>query len=89
MATLFNNHPYISSSGSQVDTKFTAIMWGWLLNNVAMIWSAYHCVHGTSCLCTDMSAFIEPFIHQLDFFFYGDDIYYSFSNNCSEAQPNL
>ena len=21
------------------------------LNNVAMLWTAYHCVHGTSCLC--------------------------------------
>ena len=25
---------------------------GWLLNNVAMVWNAYHCVHGTSCLRT-------------------------------------
>ena len=23
-----------------------------MLNNVAMLWSAYHCVHGTSCLRT-------------------------------------
>ena len=43
--------------------------WGaWLLDNVAMIWSAYHCVHGTSCLCTlSASAFIVPSLHQLDF----------------------
>ena len=24
---------------------------GMVLNNVSMVWSAYHCVHGTSCLC--------------------------------------
>ena len=44
--------------------------------NVAMLWSAYHCVHGIPCLCTlSASAFIEPSLHQLDFFlksFYGD-----------------
>ena len=44
----------------------------WLLNNVPMpmVWSAYHCVHGTSCLCAlpSASAFIEPSLHQLDFF---------------------
>ena len=42
------NHPYISSSGMQVETKFTATctyVQGCLLNNVAMVWSAYHCVH--------------------------------------------
>ena len=34
-----------------------------------MIRSAYHCVHDTSCLCTlSASAFIEPSLHQLDFF---------------------
>ena len=41
------------------------------MNNVAMVWSAYqyHCVHGTSCLCTlSASAFIETALHQLDFF---------------------
>ena len=28
---------------------------------VAMVWSAYHCVHGTSCWCTlSASAVIEP-----------------------------
>ena len=51
-------------------------MHGWLLNNV-VIWSAYHCVRGTSSLCTlPASAFIEPSLCQLDFFleifFYGD-----------------
>ena len=33
-----------------------------------MLWSAYHCVHGTSCLCTSSaSAFIEPSLYRLDF----------------------
>ena len=46
------------------------LTYGWLLINVAMLWSAYHCVHGTSCLCTlSASAFIEPSLYQLDFFF--------------------
>ena len=28
-----------------------------------MLWSAYHCVHGTSCLCTlSAGTFIEPLI---------------------------
>ena len=39
------NHPYISSSGMPVGTKFTANyvgMHAWLLNNVAILWSAYH-----------------------------------------------
>ena len=37
--------------------------------HVAMVWSAYPCVHGTFCLCTlSASAFIEPSLHQLDFF---------------------
>ena len=40
MATLFNNYSYISSSGTSVGTKFTATY-------VAMLWSAYHHVHGT------------------------------------------
>ena len=35
---------------------------------MAMLWSAYHCVHGTSYLCTLLaSAFIKPSLHQLDF----------------------
>ena len=30
------------------------------LNNVAMLWTAYHCVHGTSCLCAlSASAFMH------------------------------
>ena len=36
---LFNNHPYISSSGTPVGTKFTATYVG-----MAVLWSAYHCV---------------------------------------------
>ena len=44
---------------------------GWLLNNVAMVWSAYHCVHMALLVCVlcQASAFIEPFLHQLDLFF--------------------
>ena len=34
------------------------LMLGWLLNNVAMLWSAYHCVHGTSCLCSLLTHFL-------------------------------
>ena len=72
MATLFNSHPYYissSTSGMPVDTKFTAtyVGPGWLLNNVTMVWSAYHCVHGTSCLCTSTSArfLLEIFLWRL------------------------
>ena len=38
-----HNHPCLSSSGTSVSTKFTAtyVHVGWLLNNVAMVWSAY------------------------------------------------
>ena len=33
-------------------------------DNVAMVWGAYHCVHGTSFLCTlSASAFIESSLH--------------------------
>ena len=42
--------------------KSTATYVRWLLNNVAMLWSAraYHCVHGTFCLCTlSASAFMH------------------------------
>ena len=55
-ATLFNNHPFISSSGTPVGTKLTATYVGWLLNNVAVLWSAYHCLHDTSCLCTSSAS---------------------------------
>ena len=42
------------------------LMYGKLLNNVAILWSAYHCVHGTSCLCTSsIGAIIEPSLHHL------------------------
>ena len=42
------------------------------MNNVVMLWSAYHCAHGTSCLCTlSASAFIEAPLHWVDSF-YGD-----------------
>ena len=59
-ASLFNNHPYISSSKFSPTGMPLLLMQGWLLNNVAcMVWSAYHCVHGTSCLCAlSASAFI-------------------------------
>ena len=35
-----------------------------------MLWSAYHCVHGTSCfvLCQPVHSCIEPSLHGLDFF---------------------
>ena len=40
-----------------------------------MLWSAYHCVRGNSCLCTlSAGAYIETYLHQPDFFlksFYG------------------
>ena len=39
---------------------------GYLLNNVAVLWSAYHC--GIFCLCVSASAFIDSSLHQLDFF---------------------
>ena len=36
---------------------------------VAVLWSAYHCVALIPCLCTlSASVFIEPSLHQLDFF---------------------
>ena len=71
MATLFKNHPHIhvSNSGMPVSTKFTATYVGMVVEYVAMLWSAYHCVHGTSCLCTlSASEFIKPSLHLLDFF---------------------
>ena len=34
MATLFNNHPYISSSGTPVGTKFTATYVGMVVGHV-------------------------------------------------------
>ena len=39
MAALFNNHPYISSSGMPIGTKFSSYLCkdAWLLNNVAML----------------------------------------------------
>ena len=41
MATLFNNYPYIKSSGMQVGTKFTATYVGMVVEYVAISWSAY------------------------------------------------
>ena len=35
------------------------LMLGWLLNNVALVWSANHSVHGTSCLCTLSTSALE------------------------------
>ena len=60
---------YISSSGTLVGTKLTATNVV-ILNNMAMLWSAYHCVHGTSCfvLCQPVRSCIEPSLHGLDFF---------------------
>ena len=42
-----------------------------MLNNVAMLWSAYHCVYGTSCfyiLCQPVHSCIEPSLHGLELF---------------------
>ena len=68
MATLFNNHPYISSSGAPVCPKFTATY-------VGMV---FVCVHATECICTHaFLAFVlcqpvhscsEPSLHELNFF---------------------
>ena len=73
-----HNHPCLSSSGTPVSTKFTAtyVHVGWLLNNVAMVWSAYalcacmvllvwQCV-----LCQPVHLFSHPYIS----YFYGDPI---------------
>ena len=47
MDTLFNNHPYISSSKFSADWRATATYVGMVVEYVAMLWSAHHCVHGT------------------------------------------
>ena len=54
MATLFNNHPYKSSSDMSVGTNLLLLMKGWLLNNVTVVWNAYNCAHGTSCSVADL-----------------------------------
>ena len=63
MATLFNNHPYISSSKVCADWHATATYAGWLLDNVAMLWSAYPCVAFFVCvLCQPMHSLSHPYI---------------------------
>ena len=44
-----------------IGTKFTATYVGMVVEECGhMLWSAYHCVHGTSCLCTSSaSAFMH------------------------------
>ena len=64
--------PYRSIDFCRLCTHVLNWVW-WLMNNVAiiMVWSAYqyHCVHGTSCLCTlSASAFIEPSLYTLAIF---------------------
>ena len=51
MATLFNNHPYISSSGTPVGTNFTATYVEMVVEYCGHDMSAYQGVHGTFCLC--------------------------------------
>ena len=56
----------------QLALNLLLLMQGWLLNNVAMVWSAYHCAHGTSCLCTlsagaFMRSLSHPYISQISF----------------------
>ena len=63
-----NNHPYISSSGTPVGTKFTATYVGMVVEQSG---HDMECISpcGIPCLCTlSASAFIERFLHQLDFF---------------------
>ena len=50
-------------------------MQGWLLNNVAVLWMAYHCVAFLVCvLCQPVHSLIHPYISQISFqkSFYGD-----------------
>ena len=64
------NHYYQSFCPDNLNHKPCRQHHSWLWNDVAgMVWSAYHSVHGTSCLCTfPTSAFIEPSLPQLNFF---------------------
>ena len=51
---------YISSRKISANWRATATYVGMVFEYVAMLWSAYHCVHSTSCLCTlSVSAFVH------------------------------
>ena len=66
IATLFNNHLYISSSKFSADWRATATYVGYV--GCWIMWECYG-VFSIPCLCTLLaSAFIEPSLHQLDFF---------------------
>ena len=59
------------------------LMQGWLLNNVAMLQSAYHCV-AFLFVCSSASGCIESSLHQPDFFqksFNGDLFLFFFDIN--------
>ena len=71
MATLFNNHPYVSSSGTPVGTKFTATYVGMVVEYCGHVME----VHITVCmallicvLCQPVHSCIEPSLHGVDFF---------------------
>ena len=58
MATLFNNHPYCYLCRDGCGIMYSAM-------------HVMECKCGISCLCTlSASAFIEPSLHQLDFFLF-------------------
>ena len=51
------------------------LMQGWLLNNLAMLWSAYPCMAFLVCvLCKSVHSLSHPYISQISFkkSFYGD-----------------
>ena len=69
MATLFNNHPYISSSVMPVGTKFTATYVGMVAECGHVMEPAYNCMCAwTSCLCTLSASARHAFLHEVDFF---------------------
>ena len=68
MATLFNTHPYITSSGTPVGTKFTAT-YNVCRDGCWIMWPCYG-VHITVCmaclvcvLCQPVHSCIDPSIH--------------------------
>ena len=65
MATLLNNQPYISSGKCSADWRATST---YIVMVFLIIWPCYG-VCSIPCLCTlSASSFIEPSLHQLDFF---------------------
>ena len=53
-----------SSSGTPIGIKFTATSEGMVIEYVAMLLGAYHCVQGNSCL---YMYFVSQCIHTCDF----------------------